>query len=493
MSGFSGANDGVGSAARFNSPYGVAVDNGGNVYVAEEMNDTIRKITPGGAVTTLAGSAGQIGSADGKGSGARFQNPRGVAVDTAANVYVADTFNHTIRKIRPDGVVTTLAGTAGQIGSTDGTGSAARFNNPYGVALDRAGNVYVADFGNHTIRKITPDGVVTTLAGTAGQIGSTDGTGSAARFFNPSGVAVDSAGSVYVVDAENYTIRKITLTGIVTTLAGSAGPPGSRDGTASAARLGFPMGVAVDSAGTVYVASSSGYSMIRKITPAGVVTTLAGRAAQQGSADGIGSVARFNNPNGVAVDGEGNIYVGDSGNNRITKGTPSAGVTSRTGPKSLSETRINAQAEIDRAVPFDSDVGFDTTWAAEKKLIGFFRAEGFIMRGQPYKGGVEHCVFERASDGANVNYAYVRPVSGALAEYRLSASRNSPGLTVLLSVAGKISADRLSVIKEALDEFSTTKQRVVKQHGGFKERGDFRVKTDENTLELDNLWKAKGM
>ena len=151
-------------------------------------------------VTTLAGLAGSSGSANGTGSAARFYYPFGVAVDSAGNVYVADTGNNTIRKVTPAGVVTTLAGLAGSSGSADGTGSAARFNYPSGVAVDSAGNVYVADTGNNTIRKVTPAGVVTTLAGLAGSPGSADGTGSAARFYYPHGVAVDSAGNVYVAD-----------------------------------------------------------------------------------------------------------------------------------------------------------------------------------------------------------------------------------------------------------------------------------------------------
>jgi sugar lactone lactonase YvrE len=327
LPGVTGANDGAARAARFSRPYAVAVDSAGNVYVADEMNEAIRKITPAGVVTTLAGAAGQTGNSDGTGSAARFDTPRGVAVDSGDNVYVADTFNDAIRKITPAGVVTTLAGSAGQIGSTDGLGSAARFNNPYGVAADSGGNLYVADTFNHTIRKITPAGVVTTLAGSAGQIGSTDGSGSAARFNNPSGAAVDSAGNVYVADSENYTIRKITPAGVVTTLAGGAGPD-YRDGTGGAARLGFPRSLAVDGTGNVYVASQRGYSMIRKITPSGVVTTLAGMAAQPGigdgtgSADGIGRAARFNDPCGVAVDSGGNLYVADTDNHRITKGSP---------------------------------------------------------------------------------------------------------------------------------------------------------------------------
>ena len=269
--------DGTGSAARFNCPVGVAVDSAGNVFVADYDNYTIRKVTPAGVVTTLAGSAGNGGSADGTGSAARFNQPSGVAVDSAGNVFVADTDNHTIRKVTPAGVVTTLAGSAGASGSTDGTGSAARFDDPEGVAVDSAGNVFVADTDNHTIRKVTPAGVVTTLAGSAGASGSTDGTGSAARFYYPVGVAVDSAGNVFVADTGNHTIRKVTPAGVVTTLAGSAGNSGSADGTGSAARFNDPEGVAVDSAGNVFVADCFN-NTIRKVTSAGVVTTLAGSA-----------------------------------------------------------------------------------------------------------------------------------------------------------------------------------------------------------------------
>jgi sugar lactone lactonase YvrE len=209
-----------------------------------------------------------FGSADGAGSEARFNYPSGVAVDSAGNAYVADTGNHTIRKVTPAGVVTTLAGLAGSegSGSDDGTWSAARFSYPSGLALDSAGNVYVADTGNNRIRKMTSAGVVTTLAGSASASGYADGTGSAAQFYVPSGVAVDSSGTVYVADTENHTIRKVTAAGVVTTLAGLAKVFGSTDGTGSAARFGSystccgyapgPYGVAVDSAGNVYVADT---------------------------------------------------------------------------------------------------------------------------------------------------------------------------------------------------------------------------------------------
>ena len=327
--GQSGSANGTGAAARFNNPSGIAVDGSGNVYVADSNNHTIRKITGAGAVTTLAGSPGQPGISDDIGGAARFFNPKGIAVDGNGNVYVADTSNHTIRRITGTGIVTTLASSAGHPGDADGVGPSSQFFNPFGLAVDGSGNVYVADSSNHTIRKVTSTATVTTLAGRAGY-GAADGTGAAARFFNPSGVAVDGSGNVYVADSNNHTIRKVTSTGAVTTLAGSAVQPGSADGTGAAARFNRPFGVAVDGSGNVYVADSNNHT-IRKITSAGAVTTLAGSANQLGSADGIGGAARFNTPSGVAVDGDGNVYVADSNNYTIRKITSTGAVTTLAG------------------------------------------------------------------------------------------------------------------------------------------------------------------
>jgi len=336
---FYGSADGTNGAAQFALPFGTAVDSVGNIYVADAVNCTIREVTPVGmnwVVTTLAGLAGCSGTNDGTGSGARFYDPEGVAVDTNGNLYVADTANHTIREVTPVGtnwVVTTLVGQAGSAGTNDGTGNAAQFNGPGGVAVDTNGNVYVADTANHTIRKVTPVGtnwVVTTLAGLGGSAGSANGTGSAARFYKPQDVAVDSAGNVYVADSSNDTIRKVTPAGVVTTLAGLAGNWGSVNGTGSAARFHYPLGVTVDSAGNIYVADG-GNNEIRKVTSAGQVSTYAGQAGNTGTNDGTWSAARFQMPCGVTVDSAGNIYVTDYGNNTIREVTRSLVVTTLAG------------------------------------------------------------------------------------------------------------------------------------------------------------------
>jgi sugar lactone lactonase YvrE len=311
------------------NPRGVALDAAGNLYVVDANAGVVYKIPATGKMSVYAGWADSPGSNDGPAAKASFSAPAGVAVDAAGNVYVADTDNNTIRKITPDGIVSTLAGKAGEAGSDDGPGAAARFSTPTSVAVDAAGNVYVADNNNFTVRKITPAGNVTTLAGLAGKTGVTNGTGAVARFANPRGIAVDGAGNVYVADETNNDIRKITSSGNVTTLAGSADHSDSLDGVGAAASFAQPHGVAVDAAGNVYVADT-GNNLIRKITPAGVVTTLAGKAGQSGATDGAGGVARFAGPRGLAVDAARNVYVADSDNTAIRKTTP-AGVVSTLG------------------------------------------------------------------------------------------------------------------------------------------------------------------
>ncbi len=316
-----GSADGIGTRVRFNYPGGLTSDNNRNIYVADFQNHIVRKITPEGVTTTLAGLAGNSGSADGIGTNARFNGALGTTADTAGNIFVADTGNHTIRKINPAGEVTTVAGAAGNSGAADGVAGAARFYSPFGVAADRAGNLYIGDTWNHTIRKISPAGEVTTFAGTAGSIGSSDGTGTAARFNFPEGLALDGADNLYVADTGNHTIRRISALGVVTTLAGAAGSSGSIDGAGASARFAYPFAVSLDSGGNVLVADT-GNDAVRRITPDGRVTTLAGLSGTAGSADGTGRDARFRSPEGIAVDSEGNVYVGDSGNHSIRKGYP---------------------------------------------------------------------------------------------------------------------------------------------------------------------------
>jgi sugar lactone lactonase YvrE len=321
--GVSGSIDGANSSARFWAPQGLAVDGTGKVYIADSANSTIRVMTPAGVVTTLVGSPSS-GSSNGFASSARFFFPQNVAVDNQNNVYVADTRNSVIRKITPSGLVSVLAGSLGVFGSADGSGANALFAGPQGVAVDSAGNLYVADTGNHTIRRLTPDGTTTTLAGLAGYPGNADGTGSSAHFYLPEGVAVDSTGNLYVADSGNHTLRVLTSGGLCSTLAGSAGNPGSADGTNATARFNSPSGVAVDSAGNLYV-SDANNDTIRQVSPAGVVTTLAGWAGMWGSADGSNTNAMFFQPGGLSLDSSGNLYVVDTGNNTLRKLTFAGG------------------------------------------------------------------------------------------------------------------------------------------------------------------------
>ncbi len=315
-----GSSDGSVSSATFNFPHGVATDIMGNIYVADRNNHKIRKITPSGLVSTFAGS-GIAGSADGSGTSASFKFPTSLATDAAGNVYVADRDNHKIRKITPAGVVTTLAG-SGALGSIDANGIAATFTSPSGVAIDVSGNLYVADAGNNKIRKITPAGAVTTLAG-SGIFGSANGTGTAASFSSPRGITVDFAGNVYVADYFNHQIRKINTSGVVTIFAGSSsGSQGGADGLGTSASFALPIGLATDIAGNIYVVDNAN-NKIRKITPSGAVTTIAGQGGQ-GSTDGIGTLAKFTEPYGVATDNVGNVYVADQGNHKIRKITQTA-------------------------------------------------------------------------------------------------------------------------------------------------------------------------
>ncbi|MFL6540405.1 MAG: protein kinase domain-containing protein, partial [Chthoniobacterales bacterium] len=307
-------------------PTGVAVGADGIVYAADFPNHTICEISSEGIARDFAGARGNAGNADGAGTAARFDNPADVATGPDGSLYVADCNNHAIRKITPAGVVSTFAGQTHQPGHEDGPASAATFRFPTGLAVDLAGNVYVADIGNQTIRKITAAGVVSTLAGEAGEAGSADGRGASARFNQAHGVAVDRTGNVYAADFGNHTIRKITPEGVVTTIGGQAGSPGSNDGMGTSARFSAPYDVAIDQSGNVFVADTSNHT-IRKIAPDGGVSTIAGVAGNVGNADGPGPRARFAIPAAVKADASGNIYVADFGNYAIRKIAPDGTVS----------------------------------------------------------------------------------------------------------------------------------------------------------------------
>jgi DNA-binding beta-propeller fold protein YncE len=309
--------DGIGRNAKFYGPVGIASDAAGNLYVTDFGNHRIRKITPAGEVSTFAGS--EKGFADGIGGDARFNLPTGIASDAADNLYVTDIGNHRIRKITPAGKVSTLAGS--EEGFADGIGSAAQFRSPTGIASDAVGNLYVTDTFNHRIRKITPAGEVTTLAGS--EEGFADGIGSDARFNLPSGIAIDAAGHLYMADGGNHRIRKLVFvtghpyTVMVSTVADNVGGfPDGFESVAKREKIFDPSGIASDAAGNLYVAEAYG-QRIRKITPAGEVSTLAG--GERGFADGVGSDARFNQPSGIAIGVAGNLYVADFGGHRIRK------------------------------------------------------------------------------------------------------------------------------------------------------------------------------
>ena len=327
--GANGAADGTGAAARFNGPAGIAIDAAGTLYVGDSLAPSIRKVSAAGVVTTLAGTASVVGYADGTGAGASFAGPYGIASDGAGTLYVADRDNYAVRRVDSGGVVTTFAGAPLVQGAADGAVGVATFRVPIGVAVDAAGNIYVGDYYNDDIRRIGVDGQVTTIAGLGGTPGTADGTGAAARFTTPQGIALDAAGNLYVADKNSHTIRKVTPAGVVTTLAGRPGVVGSADGTGAAATFTFPNAVVADAAGNVYVTDSA--NTIRKITPAGVVTTLAGTATRTGAADGSGPAASFNLPYGIAIDAAGDLYVADGSNALVRKVTPAGVVTTVAG------------------------------------------------------------------------------------------------------------------------------------------------------------------
>lgn len=289
--------------SRFNGPNAVAVVSNSSCYVADSGNNAIRKIAAG-QTSTVAGVAGQFGGTDGPLARARFNEPTGVAAGSDGSIYVADRYNASIRRIAPDGSVHTVAGRIGSPGFVDGLGTQARFNEPRRLVVDPDGTIYVADTGNHAVRKLGLTGEVVTVART----GVNDR-------MDPEGMAIDPAGGLIVADTWAHVIRHIDANGNIRVIAGVVGSAGGNDGAAAAARFNSPADVAMAPDGTIYIADA-GNHVIRRLV-GGAVSTIAGRSGVSGSNDGTASAARFSQPAGLALDARGDLWIADRGNQTI--------------------------------------------------------------------------------------------------------------------------------------------------------------------------------
>ena len=316
-----GYRDGDANTALLNDPFAAILRSDNTLLIADKDNHSLRRVDLNGtytepAIKTLAGNSSS-GSTDGKFGLNKLKSPRGLAYDSTGNLYIADTGNHVIRVLSTDGTLSTFAGT-GSSGSTDGNSDVASFNEPYDIVIDSSDNLYVSDRRNRKIRKITPAGLVSTFAG-SGSSGAEDATGTSASFKNIEGMCIDSSNNIYVVDTSNFKIRMINPSAEVTTIAGK-GSRGSENGPGSLARFNTPTDIAVNSEGELFVTDTANHS-IRKIEQKDsnwIVSTFAGGTGS-GFHDASGGEARFNSPHGIDIDSTGNIFVSDTGNNRIRK------------------------------------------------------------------------------------------------------------------------------------------------------------------------------
>jgi sugar lactone lactonase YvrE len=374
--------DATGAEARFFTPRGLATDAGGNILVADSGNRVLRRVLPGLQVQTAAGVATAAGHAEGRGEQARFRGPRGLAADAAGTLYVADTENHAIRRITADGQVSTLAGAAGLAGHSDGPAALARFFKPIGVALGADGSLYVADSGNHTLRVISPAGVVSTLAGSPGRYGAADGIADAARFDTPHGITVSAAGALYVADAGNHLIRKVSRSGVVETVAGLPGQPGANTDPpssafrncenvnspnfilGSAARFFSPQGIVALADGSLLVTDTENQTL-RRIAACGETQTIAGVVGEIGATDGT-TAARFFRPEGIAVDEIGTLYVADTSNHllRSARRNPQQQLEVLTAAGAVGSTRMDLG-------PLPGTVGTPHTIAVTSRRVYF--------------------------------------------------------------------------------------------------------------------------
>jgi sugar lactone lactonase YvrE len=398
--------DGTLATSTFQNPQALTTLSDGTIFVVGA--NKVRKIDTNGTVSTFAGTS-STGSTDGAGTSATFNGAYDIASDSSGNLYIADGENNKIRKITPDGTVSTFAG-SGTIGSADGTGIAATFSRPIGVAVDANGNIFVADTNNNKIRKITPAGVVTTFAG-SGTASSVDGTGIAATFNKPEKLTFDKNGDLYVADTTGHKIRKITPVGVVTTIAGS-GTAGSTDATGTSATFKYPKGIITDSAGNLYIGDCDNHK-IRKITPNGVVTTIAGQATNK-DRDGINTVAGFNFPIGLTFDKDGNLLVADNNNHKIKKIVLAnymlSGTPANTGESNITLTATSGTMSISQNFTLDI--------VSSSLTVGLLAQYGF-----------DNAITDGSGNGYNLTVsgtpAYVNNRNGlASSAYSLTAGSN---------------------------------------------------------------------
>ncbi|NOQ80294.1 MAG: hypothetical protein GQ546_12955, partial [Gammaproteobacteria bacterium] len=325
VDGYSG-DEGLATQAQLSYPYGLTIDYNGNLYIADTDNSSIRKITPEGIITTVAGTGDYGYSGDGgEATQAQLDMPYGLTTDSAGNLYIADTYNNRIRKVTPEGIISTIAGT-GEYGYSGDGGLAvqAQLDSPYDLTIDNAGNLYIADTYNYRIRKVTPEGIISTIAGTGDYGFSGDGgLATQAQLDDPHGISIDAAGNLYIADTYNNRIRKVTPEGIISTIAGTGSYGFSGDGGfATQAQFDEPWALTIDSAGNLYIADVYN-NRIRKVSPEGIITTVAGTGNYGDGGDGgLATQAQLDEPYGLTMDSAGNLYIADVYNNRIRKVSP---------------------------------------------------------------------------------------------------------------------------------------------------------------------------
>jgi uncharacterized protein (TIGR03437 family) len=435
--------NGAATSADLNTPIAVAVDSSGNLYIADSANERIRKVTKSsGKISTIAGTGIAQYTGDGAAATAASLNiPYGIAVDAAGNVYISDLKNHAVRKIGTNGNITTIAGT-GTFGYTGdgGPAASAQLNQPIGLAFDSAGNLYIADSNNYCVRKIDTSGIITTVAGVGGSLGFSGDGGQAtkAKLTQPFGIAVDGRGNLYITDSGNHRVREVS-NGVITTIAGSTKGFNGDNGPAAKALLNNPWGILSDANGNLLVSDYGNYR-VRSISAAGIITTVAGFAPNYGGDGGAATLATLNSPTGLAADSSGNIYIADAGNNVIRQLTPSAPTISAGGVVSASQfgafTTIAPGSWIEiygsnLAGNARSWTGADFTnggAAAPTSLDG----NSVTIGGQPayidYISGVQINAQVPSNVGTGQQQVVVASASGGKATFNVTVAATQPGI-----------------------------------------------------------------